>query len=79
MANYEHITIKATLLWVIPGQRRGKIPGVWLFPPDGSEVVRAAVGMRGHAVCVPSPMMHLPASAAPLLAIMYLLALIIFW
>lgn len=26
--------------------------------------MRAVVGTRGHAVCVPSPMMHLPASAA---------------
>lgn len=62
----EHITIKAALLGVIPGQRRwGRIPGVWLFLPDDSEAVRAAVGTRGHSVCIPSPMMHLPASAAP--------------
>lgn len=26
--------------------------------------MRAAVGTQGHAVCVPSPMMHLPESAA---------------
>lgn len=68
-----------SLLWVILGKGRGKIPSVWVFPPYDSEAVRAAVGMWGHAVCVLSPMMHLPMSAAPLLAIMYLLALIIFW
>lgn len=45
--NCKHITIKATLLSVILGQwgGGGKIPGVWLFPPDDSEAVRAAVGM----------------------------------
>lgn len=44
----------------------GKIPGVWLFLPDESEAwsAQAAVGTQGHAVCVPSPMMHLPESAA---------------
>lgn len=63
------ITFTATLSGVIPGQcmqrRWGKIPGVWLFPPGDSEAVRTVVGTRGHSVCIPSPMMHLPASAAP--------------
>lgn len=47
----------------------------WLM----SKTVRAEVGMHVHAVCISSPLMHLPTSAAPLLDIMYLLAFIIFW
>lgn len=50
-----HISIDTTLLRVIPEQSEGTAPDVWLYLPDDSEAVRAAEGMRGHAVCVPVP------------------------